>query len=161
MKTVTYLTRQYGEFAYTPRSIEEVYDPVKHKDIDFEEDAGCIANNDFWMHVPKARFAIEEISIPEWMHDDEYDSLTWCQYTRIGGSEELGKNVYEKLFPLVYENERLVSACLILLNTKNFRSPFRKSLRHQVDEWLAGESQYKYPLTSRQLDKIVYKRNRF
>ena len=98
MKFVQYLTRQNGEFAYTERNIVEVYDAEKHKDVDFSTDAGCIMNNDCWMHVDKALYAIELIEIPEWMEPKEYNALTWMQYKRIGGHEGLGRETYKKRY---------------------------------------------------------------
>jgi len=150
MKFVQYLTRQNGEFAYTERNIVEVYDAEKHKDVDFSADAGCIMNNDCWMHVDKVLYAIELIEIPEWMEPKEYDALTWMQYTRIGGNEELGRETYKKLTEFILNDERLVITCLVLLNTKRFRNAFRQSLRDQIVSWINGENSYPIPLTQKQ-----------
>lgn len=54
----------------------------------------------------------------------------------------------------VYDRDT-VDAILSLLSVKHYRSEFRKSLASQIRAWLAGEYEYRYPLSRRQLESIT------
>ena len=66
--------------------------------------------------------------------------------------------VYTILNPLlsVYGSDsKAMKACAQLLGTKTFRSPYRASLRRQLDAWLLGEVEYATPFSPRQIASLV------
>ena len=52
------------------------------------------------------------------------------------------------------------TACIGLLKVQNFRSPFRKSLRDQLETWLNGLNTYPKPFTWKQWKCLVKFRKR-
>jgi hypothetical protein len=150
MKKVEFLTKQYGEFHYTPRSIVE---PYIGQDYDTEAMAGTIISNDNWMPHPKKLYAIETYEIPEWLNASEYDDHTWTWYTKIGGKEEFGKQAYLKITSI--KNGVLRLASIKLLKTKKFRSDFRKSLKEQLVSWIENENpKYDLPFSQKQQNSL-------
>jgi hypothetical protein len=63
----------------------------------------------------------------------------------------------EQIFALSELSHSALDAIATLLKTKTFRSEFRKSIRAQIDAWIAGKSQYALPLTDRQMNAIIPK----
>jgi hypothetical protein len=151
MKKVKFLMKQYGEYVYTPRDIYAVY---TGQDYDVNEDAGCIRGYDSWQHAPKKMWAVEEIEIPEWMTPEEYIARehAWKWYTKIGGTEDMGKQAFEKLTRIT--NGALRLACVKLLKTKTFRSEFRKSLKNQLLNWIE-KGEYALPFSWKQEKALV------
>jgi hypothetical protein len=151
MKTVKYLMKQYGEYVYTARDIFEVY---TGQDYDTEADAGCIRGYDSWQHAPKNLYAVQEIEIPEWMTPEDYiaQEHNWKWYTKIGGTEDLGKQAFEKITRIT--NGALRLACIKLLKTKKFRSDFRKSLKSQLLTWIEN-GEYALPFSWKQERALV------
>ncbi len=146
MKTVKFLMRQSGEFVSTPRNIDS---PFVGQDYDKTKMADTIRSNDDWRPEPKLMYAIEEIEIPEWMSPDDFSEHNWTWYKRIGGTEELGKSVYDKIIGI--KNGTLRLACMKLLNTKKFRSSFRESLKNQLVAWIQDiNPKFKEPFSIKQ-----------
>jgi len=150
MKKVEYLTKQYGEFHYTPRSIVE---PYVGQEYDKEAMAKTIYSDSDWRPYPKKLYAVETYEIPEWMKPEEFDALTWKYYVAIGGTEELGRNAYFKITSI--KSGVLRVACVKLLKTKKFRSEFRKSLQKQLLNWIEEDnSKYPSPFSEKQAKYI-------
>jgi len=151
MKKIQYLARAYGECLNTPYDIVEEY---IGQEYDKEAMKGCILSNDDWRPCSKPLYTILEVEIPEFMEPAEFNPITWKYYVRCGGSEELGRRVYERLTSL--ENGALRLACLQLLNTKSFKSSYRESLKNQLQTWVSDdEPKYKEPFSSKQYMSIV------
>jgi len=150
MKKVEFLTRQYGEFNYTPRSIVE---PYLGQEYDKEAMADTILSNSDWRPHPKKLYAVETFEIPEWMNPKEFSQLEWEYYVKIGGTEELGREVYFKITSI--KNGVLRLAAMKLLKTKKFRSEFRKSLKEQLVQWIENEHpKYDNPFSDKQKYKL-------
>ncbi len=94
-------------------------------------------------------YRVREIELPEWMTVEfyiEYE-VALKYFVGLGGSLEWAEQWVTKLltFP---ETRKFV--CFKLLNTKNFKSEFRKSLRDQLEKWLNGGSEFSSPFSDRQ-----------
>lgn len=154
MKEVEYLTRAYGEYQDTPRSIET---PYVGQDYDKEAIHPTIRNSDDWRPTSKALYAVETVEIPEWLEPKEYNSYVvhnWKWYKKIGGTEDLGREAFFKLINI--EDGVIRLALVKLLKQKSFRSEFRKSLRLQLDKWIQEEdTNYQYPFSAKQMSYVT------
>ena len=153
MKTIKYLTRQYGEFHSTPRSIVEPYNELNHKDINFEDMSDTILSNDDWRPYPKKTWGIQELSIPEWMNPTDYEPIKFRYYLKIGGSELLGKKVYEKITSI--EDGGLRLACIKLLKTKKFKNKLRENLKAKLILWINDDTEFDTPFSFKQTNVLV------
>ena len=152
MKTVLYLTEQLGEQYVTPR---DIIAPYTGQDYDKDAEVRCIRYWDDWTIIMKKRYAVEEYDIPEWMTPEEYigQQINWKYYKAIGGTEEMGRQVYYKITSI--ENGALRLAAMKLLKTKKFRSAFRKKLREQLENWIEGKSEYDKPFSPKQVRALI------
>ena len=151
MKKVTYLAEQMGEYVYTPRTLREEY---VGQPYDKEIMAKTIRSYDDWRPEPKLRWGLIDVEIPDWMTPNEYvgQEINWKYFKIIGGTEALGRKAYYRLIDL---HGSLRVACVKLLNTKNFRSDYRASLRLQLDKWIDGDSPFSSPFSQKQQNSIV------
>ena len=150
MKKVKFLTRAYGEYNYTPRTIEA---PYIGQGYNKEELHPTILSSSDWRPTSKLKYSVDEIEIPEWMEASEFSEHNWKWYKAIGGNEDLGKVAYDKITAI--QNGTIRLALVKLLKQKSFRSDFRKSLRLQLEKWLYGDSEYQYPFSDKQFSFII------
>ena len=81
-----------------------------------------------------------------------YREIDWKYYKLSGGTEELGKDAFEKLITL---HGALQVACIKLLKTKTFKSAFRESLKNQLQAWINSENNYRSPFSTKQEHALV------
>jgi len=151
MKMVQFLTRAYGEYNSTPRSIEA---PYVGQEFDMITMHPTILSSSDWRPTSKPLYAVEDVSIPEWQDPKDYNSFAWKWYKAIGGNEDLGKSAYEKITAIDNGHYRL--AIVKLLNQKSFRSAFRQSLRLQIEDWLHNPKNiFQYPFSEKQFTYVI------
>lgn len=102
------------------------------------------------------KYTVREILIPEWMDAEEYavNHIKYLFSVECGYREEMGEEAYRQ-FCGYCTASRL--AIYELLATKKFKSSYRKSLRTQVDKWLAKDAKarrYSCPLTYNQMSVL-------
>ena len=100
--------------------------------VNLKEQKTCCFSFDNDMLVQVDRYAMGEIEVPDWMTCDEYLShqtaLKW--YLGFGGQLTWPRQWFFRLDRL---GEKARFAAIKLLNVKTFRSPFRMSLRSQLE----------------------------
>ena len=133
-------------------SVEAVYNG---QDVDFNAQAKTILSSSDWRPCPTPLYDVQEIEIPEWMAPEEYlaNVHNWKWYVKIGGSEDLGREAFFKISAV--QDGALRLGMVKLLKQKSFKSPFRKSLRMQLDKWIIGESKYEIPFSYKQYPYVV------
>jgi hypothetical protein len=113
----------------------------------------CVSyDND--MLVECHKYFAKEIIIPEWMTPAEYAS----NYGHLAYSYALGFKIEfgrDAFFELRTQDAATRYVAYKLLGTKNFRSPFRKSLHDTLVSWFY-DKKYITPFTSRQLDAFLH-----
>ena len=125
------------------------------KTVDLNETVGCCLSSDDNRLVSKARYSVRRIELPEWMSPEEWlaNSTQWKWFKGMGGNEELPALWCRRLMRF---GEKQKLACIKLLNTKNFRSDFRRSLRERLESWLSEEEHdYDSPFSHRQWGCLI------
>lgn len=117
----------------------------------------CVSyDND--MLVECNKYTVKEILIPDWMEPEEYTAgvaINLAYSFLLGYKEEMGRDLFQASLPFSYEYR---IAFFKLMNTKTFRSEFRKSIYEKVKLWLetpAEERKYNSPLSNTQWRCIV------
>jgi len=103
-------------------------------------------------------YEVREIALPDWLSVAEYcrDAHTWRSvfflYCDCNCSETVGRGWFT-----LQEQGTLYARCAKkLLDTKNFRSEFRRSLCEQSASWLmAPEPKYQSPLSAKQWENLL------
>lgn len=108
--------------------------------------------DNYGYHAVDTLYSILEVSAPAGMSD-----LDFCnaQDTLPGLLRLMPSVTSEHAVKLCKLPWPQVVAATSLLNTKTFRSDFRRSLRDQILNWLDGDSQYSSPLSAKQWAYIV------
>jgi hypothetical protein len=106
------------------------------------------------------RFVVKRVVLPDWMDPGEWSrsEVEWRYLWAIVPAE--WPEQWQRALLLVKERAGMpaVLAIVNLLKTKEFRSPFRKSLRDQIVEWMEANEEdrkYKLPLSPRQFNAIM------
>lgn len=151
MKTHQILCRHTGEYSSTSK------DPVAvwSGQVDLSEKHDCILNSDDWRPVTVDKWAVREVTLPDWLSPEEWigDWVGW-KYTWGMGVDTEWPEAWQRALKKLDTVERL--ACVKLLKVKNFRSEFRQSLRAQLEQWLAGlRPTYGSPFSPRQWEVLI------
>ncbi len=115
----------------------------------------CCLSFDNDMLVQADKYAVGEVDLPDWMTVAEYlrHQVAWKWFLGFGGQPTWPRQWFYRLDGLG-ETQRY--AAIKLLNVKNFRSPFRMSLRSQLEAWLNDPNpKYESPLSRRQWDALL------
>lgn len=151
--TVKFLTRHDGELSYTTNTLVKVFDPATDADK-LNETVDVLASSDDWRLVTVKKYSTTDVEVPCWMDPASYPdrAIDMKYFLGAGGNEAWGREWFERLVSLDFG---VRFACCQLLNTKNFRSDFRRSLRDQLVKWLNGESNYSSPFSPKQLNCLL------
>lgn len=125
--------------------------------VDLEETGTFCASSDWDMLVPAKLYEVRDITLPSWMSADEWcrRSIEWKYVWGAGVDMSWPESWQRGLAGMSFADR--AAACK-LLNTKKFRSNFRKSLRDQIVTWFetpAEARRYDSPLSARQWETIA------
>lgn len=102
------------------------------------------------------RYCIIEIELPNWADTRQY--LDNSNYKTAVNT--IMRHYHDpddpRMQQLTHLNEFELHTIIKLLNTKNFKSPYRQSLRNQIEAWLSEEThKYEKPLSNKQIQSIT------
>ena len=167
MKRHNILWQHFGENATTSKSpaaevLSQDGDRVTIKrgngqseTVSLTETKTCCLSFDNDMLVQEPKYAVGEVDLPDWMTVAEYlhHQTAYKWFIGFGGQPAWPRQWFYRLDGLG-ETQRY--AAVKLLNVKNFRSPFRQSLRSQLEAWLNDpEPKYESPFSRRQWDALL------
>lgn len=155
MKTHQILCKHTGEYSHTRKDPVAVY---TGSGVDFEEKAACILNSDDWRPVDVPLWEVRSVELPDWLEPEDWiaDTVKWKYAWGAGVDVSWPESWQRSLARLRGTESRLV--CVKLLKTKNFRSPFRQSLRDQLVQWMEtpeGQPRMESPYTHRQWECLM------
>lgn len=120
--------------------------------VDLEEtDMFLLSESDHRL-IEDKKYTVHEIELPEWLDANEWiqDSRDW-QSTLHGFGSPQPEVVLRWAVTLETEQRIAVQE----LYTKKIRSPFKKSLKAQIEAWAeASERKYQSPLSAKQLHTL-------
>jgi len=152
------LFERNGEVSDTLAPLRE-FDPAKDAEL-LEEQKAFIQGPDDFTQYEAPRFLVKRVVLPDWMDPAEWcrNEIDWRYLWAIVPAE--WPETWQRALMLVKERAGMpaVLAIVNLLKTKEFRSPFRRSLRDQIVEWMETpeeDRKYKLPLSPRQFDAIM------
>ncbi len=135
LKKVKLIYHHLGENATTPRYPFS----VATQEIDLDETVLRCTSADFDMLVEIKRYEVRDIFLPRWMDPKTYiDGPVQWQYLWGLGADPTWPKRWQIKLATLGSIQKL--ACIKLLKTKTFRSNFRRSLRDQLEIWLASKS---------------------
>lgn len=147
---------QSGSYTYSSYDTPvKVFDPMTDDEM-LEKKCSQMWSSDDFRTSLVLKYEVRETELPEWLPVELFIARSWYSIDKwhsIFDAPDL--ETAEWLLTL---NTDARSRVLRLLNTKNFRSEFRKSLYRQIVEWLRTEpSQRKYesPLSPRQWQALL------
>lgn len=129
--------------------------------VDLNTEVTQCLNWDNDMLVTSKRYALREVTLPAWLPLNEWirERITWSYVWGFGADASWPEAWQRGLCEIGGEAERL--AVIELLKTKNFRNPFRQSLRDQIVKWFGtpeGERKYSSPLSRGQWNALIRQR---
>jgi hypothetical protein len=133
----------------TARSGEKSYT------ADLTEQHTCCINSGWDMLTTVNKYALGEVEVPDWMTCADYlrhqTEFKW--YVGFGGQLTWPRQWFHRITRL---GESARYAAIQLLNVKKFRSPFRMSLRSQLEAWLNdAQPRYGSPFSKRQWEALL------
>jgi hypothetical protein len=123
--------------------------------VNLKETKTCCLSFDNDMLVQESKYAVCEVDLPDWMSPAEYirHQVAWKWFLGFGGKPTWPRQWFYRLDKLGEYNR---FAAIKLLNVKNFRSPFRMSLRSQLEAWLKDPNpKYESPFSRKQWDAVL------
>lgn len=153
MKTHQILCQHTGEQSCTAKDAIAVFTGQ----VDLTETVTCILNSDDWRLVETSKWAVVEMSLPDWLEPEDWirNRIQW-KYLWGFGAEVSWPESWQRGLLHLGESHRY--ACIKLLKTQAFRSEFRKSMRDHLVAWLEtppDARQYGSPFSSRQWDCLL------
>ncbi len=104
-------------------------------------------------------YSLCSVMLPDWLSVDEWidNTVAWKWAWSIGAKPNEWPERWQRA--LAYEISGTVErlGCAKLLNTKNFRSTFRQSLRDQLVKWIetpVDEREYRSPFSPAQWESV-------
>jgi|SRR5215831_12938013 len=150
------LFEQLGELSTTPK------DPVRElapdEVIDETATVMCCWHADDWRLVPVTQYAVQTMWLPAWLSVPEYlcRRVAWQWLWRQPGCDAAWPERWQRGLVGLGEAQRY--AAIQLLAVRTFRSPFRASLRQQLEAWLETPAEaraYPSPFSSRQWQRLL------
>lgn len=136
-------------------------------DGDLSATVRCCRNWDDNELVEVHKFRVITVTLPDWLPFAEYkaNQFNWEVVFRVLKCHKIDTDSvgFEKA-DILRQAPDSVIATLATVLFGNLRSSFRKSLREQVEDWLAtppDKRKYAYPLSNRQLSALVDKYARY
>lgn len=133
---------------------------------DLREQVRCCLNWDDNRLVEVDKYRVITVKLPDWLPFDSYKSnqFEWEIVLRVlkGHKMDIDTVSFEKADILRQAGSVIDTLATVLFG--NLRSEFRKSLRAQVENWIAtpvGERKYGFPLSKRQLAVLVDRHSRY
>ena len=123
--------------------------------VSLKEQHTCCISWDFDMLTAVDKYRVGEVETPDWMTADEYVShqTEFKYFVGFGGQLTWPRQWFYRLIKFGEANK---FAAIKLLNVQNFRSPFRQSLRSQLEAWLNDPNQkYESPFSRRQWEALL------
>jgi len=151
------LCKKTGENATTAADLIRLYNEAEDAALLSVTDSFCVSfDND--MLVSCKVYEVHEVELPEWLSVEEWCANTtkWKYTWGFGVKKDWPETVQRFVSEVDGEGERL--AVVKLLETKKFRSEFRKSLRVQLDAYLAtpvAERKFASPFSPKQWECLV------
>ena len=157
---VTFLTKQLGENSSTPRDPVAVYDPDgAHADVDFEATGYYCYYWDDNRLVPKKKYGTMEMKLPAWLDPHEWlRNRTAWKWAWGCGCDKTWPEAWQRFLAYDCKDTARRLAAVKLFKTKKFRSDFRRSLREQLETWVAtpkDERKFGSPFSMRQWECLT------
>lgn len=148
------LFEHLGENSGTPKTPVA---PWKNQ-ADLSAQKVCCLSWDDDRLVETNRYEVRTVLLPDWLAPEEWvrDHVVWRWLWGFGADPEWPEAWQRGLLQIDHSADRL--ACITLLRTTRFRSPFRLSIREQLERWLATpteEREYGSPFSRRQWNSLV------
>ena len=124
--------------------------PLSEVDLDVMVD--LYDPDNYGYHAVTNLYSVVDVVAPAGMSDIDYCNI---QHTLPGLLNLMPSITSEHTVKLAKLSWPQIVAATSLLNTKSFRSDFRRSLRDQILRWLDGDSQYSSPLSAKQWGYII------
>lgn len=104
------------------------------------------------------RYEVLDVVLPDWLPVGEWvqQRIAW-KYAWGLGVDPTWPEAWQRAIAYHISGDEQRLACIKLLQTKTFRSPFRRSMREQLETWCAtpaAQRPYASPFSWRQWDKI-------
>lgn len=151
------LCKKMGENATTAADPIRVYNEAEDAKLLTVKETFCVSyDND--MLVQCLAYEVREVELPDWLPAAEWIANTtkWKFTWGFGVKKDAPENVQRFVASIEDQGARL--AVVKLLETKKFKSEFRKSLRAQLDAYIATpaeERKFKSPFSPKQWDCLV------
>lgn len=151
------LYEHVGENADTAKTPKELW----RGQVDLSEKIWCCASWDNDMRVRVNRYEVREVILPDWLSPEEWiQNKTWWHWLwSFGVDKEWPERWQRGLLTILRRNgEVALHVAIKLLQTKNFRSTFRRDLRDKLVSWLETPEdarEYDTPFSRRQWEALV------
>jgi hypothetical protein len=123
--------------------------------VHLTEQQTCCISADWDMLTQVNKFEVGEVDLPDWMTCAEYlrHQTEFKYFVGFGGQLTWPRAWFFRIIGL---GESAKFAAIKLLNVKKFRSPFRQSLRSQLEAWLNDPApRYRSPFSERQWQALL------
>lgn len=157
MKVIELLLEHKGENAPTPR------EPIGEwkGQVNLSEKVYRCINWDFDALIEVNRYEVITVEVPEWITIEDILNIkfmtSYKYYQAFGGNVNFGKKTIEAIMMMPLPEQKL--SAIQLLNTKSFKSDFRKSLYDQLIRWIdTDEKKYNCPFTFKQWECLLNQR---
>jgi len=156
MKTYICLYEHLGENADSAKDLRGL--ASDYPEINLNAKKFCCRNWDDNGLTEVDRYSIRKVILPDWLSFDEYktNQVRWqflFEFLKIKKIDIDGFEKYAR-FLITIENFSVKAKLFDLLNTRNFKSEFRRSLFNQINSWLdmpISERKYGFPLSPNQM----------
>lgn len=162
MKTYPILFEHTGQNSDTAKDPVAVYQPGMHyrgQPVALTETVICCLNWDDDRPVPTPRWAVIEVSLPDWLPPQEWirQTIAWSWAWGLG-LDPTWPEAWQRGLAYGRFSEAQRFALIKLLKTERFRSEFRRSLRAQVVAWLDSDPatrNHPSPLSPKQFQSLL------
>jgi hypothetical protein len=164
-QTVTHkivFTRRGNEMSTTAMYPIDIYNPAVWTDEKLAETGSFCWHSDDWRLVTANLYAVSDVELPVWLDASEWleGNIAW-KYVFGYCKDGIKTTIDPKFLRYLKENDIASStklALIRLMETKNFKSDFRKAMKDQVVSFLetpADSRKYRFPLSPRQVECIM------
>ena len=136
----------------------------KATEIDLKATSMHCVSYDNDMLVECNTYSLRQVTLPDWLSLDEWldNTVRWKWAWAFGAKPDAWPERWQRVFAYDLKGSAEKLVCAKLLNTKKFRSEFRKSLRDQLIQWIESDDRaHTSPFSGRQFDMLIQRRDLF
>lgn len=148
------LCKHTGEISYTRR--DEI--AVWTGQVDLTEKKQALVSSDMWEPILVDLYELRKVELPDWLKPAEWikDRIAWKFTWGFGVDQDWPEHWQRELLNM--RKDAGLLAVVKLLETKKFRSGYRKSLHDQLITWLGTPKKqraYGSPFSRKQWETLV------